>query len=438
MVIIAVLVSGCRRTTRTIGRGTAPKRGQISQVELRDELNRFEYIFMTAMKQGAEDMEKDPVSRRIKRTNIQMQSRVTEALHAMLASDDPVVAFFDTWALIIRLRLYLEEGQGKRIYGELQQAAIAFISLTEIEIERIGQLLLKPDQFEEVKRNLEVFAFQHPITGTYANLVVYATQERKEEAGALIRTLSIPMAPIRAMEGVDNTATAIHSVSDSVDRFTNAAEQLPESARWQMSILMDDFEESEISKSFLTSLNEFSQSSAKFVEVLDSMPAEIRTELLTALEASDESQQQLRATMQTAVEAASQLEKTMAEFQKTTMAVDQTAAQATNAGVAWKDASDSIQDLVMLFKNKTPRPPDAPPPFGMHDFDQMLTNAGQTADKVTNAITELQQTIDSAAKAQIQKELRSLVDHIMIRLFELALAIMVLIGVYRYIRKKMA
>ncbi|MHC5154912.1 MAG: hypothetical protein ACYSO3_02050, partial [Planctomycetota bacterium] len=146
-----------------------------------------------------------------------------------------------------------------------------------------------------------------------------------------------------------------------------------------MSILVDDFEESDMTQSFLKSLNDFSQSSNQLVEVMETMPQQMRTELLTVLDESDESQKQLQATLQSTAEAADQVTKTLAQFDTASQTLTITAKEANDAAVAWKAASDSIQDLVQMFKGK-PRDPNAPPGFGMRDFDNMLLNAGQTAD----------------------------------------------------------
>ncbi|MHC4854797.1 MAG: hypothetical protein ACYS72_00145, partial [Planctomycetota bacterium] len=273
VILIGYFLSGCGGgPKKTIGRGKAPKKGQISKVELRDELDRFEYLFISQMRQTADDIDAASGTRRTRRTNARMQARVIEALHAMMASDDAIIAFLDTWALLTRIELYYKGGPGASVHGDQQPQVIAFLDKVLEDYERIGRLFLADEQFEELKKNIYRFAVQHPVDGTYSNLVVFATHEKKEEVGVLMKTLSIPMAPIRAMEGVDNTATAIHNVRNSVERFTDVAEQLPESTRWQMAILMDDLEESEMTQSFLTSLNDFSQSSARLVEVLDSMP----------------------------------------------------------------------------------------------------------------------------------------------------------------------
>jgi hypothetical protein len=157
--------------------------------------------------------------------------------------------------------------------------------------------------------------------------------------------------------------------------------------------------------------------------------------LLTVLEESDESQKQLQATLQVTVEAADRVEKMFTQLNTTSQALNITTQQANDAAVAWKNASDSIQELVLLFKGK-PRDPDAPPGFGMRDFDTMLLNAGQTADKVGNAAAQLQQTINTAAKEELQQQLRSLIDHIIWRLFELVLVVLILVWVARYLIKK--
>jgi hypothetical protein len=121
------------------------------------------------------------------------------------------------------------------------------------------------------------------------------------------------------------------------------------------------------------------------------------------------------------------------QLDTTSQALNITTQQANDAAVAWKAASDSIQDLVGMFKGK-PRDPNAPPGFGMRDFDTMLLNAGQTADKVGAAVARIQQTADVA---MINKQLHSLVDHIMWRLFELVLAVLLIIFGGRYLIKKL-
>jgi hypothetical protein len=167
------------------------------------------------------------------------------------------------------------------------------------------------------------------------------------------------------------------------------------------------------------------------------MPQEIRAELLTVLDESDQNQQQLQTTMKAASEAAERVEKVLTQLEATSQALNITVQQASDAGVTWKNASDSIQELIGMFKSDEPKDSNAPPGFGMRDFDAMLLNAGQTADKVGAVVAQLQQTVDAASKEEMQKQLLSLIDHVMWRLFELILAIVILVSGSRYVLKKL-
>jgi len=89
-----------------------------------------------------------------------------------------------------------------------------------------------------------------------------------------------------------------------------------------------------------------------------------------------------------------------------------------------------------MFKRSQPLDANAPPPFGMRDFDTMLLNAGQTAAKVADAAAQIQQAMESESKPQIQAQLHSLIDHIAWRLFQLLLAAFALVLACRYVTKR--
>lgn len=435
--LITVGLTGCTaRETRTLGGTQTPQEGRISKQELRDELNKFEDYFISAMKRTVEEIEAADPSRRMERNNVQMQTRIVEALHAMSQPDDAIIAYLDIWGLVVRLKMYMEQGQGRALYDQNHAALVSFIGHAETEIERIGNLFLTTGQFAELKTGIYNFAQQYPVGGTFANLIMYPTEIKKDQDNVFLKTLSIPMAPFRVIEGVDRTAEEISRFRNTADRFTSVLEQMPESARWQMSIIMDDFEESRMTQRFLKSLEDFTQSNARLNEVLDTLPEQVRTEMTTLLNESDQSQANLQTTLKTASETAARLERMLSEFQKTSQSVNLTAQQADDAAKAVKDASDSIQKLVGMFQTDKPREADAPRPFGMRDFDTMLLNAGRTAEKITDAARQLQQTTDPESELDIIRQTRSLVDHTAWRLFQLFLAMFVLFLFYRYLNNK--
>ncbi|MHC5083226.1 MAG: hypothetical protein ACYTET_04725 [Planctomycetota bacterium] len=440
LILVGLFIfTGCgKKQRRTFRQQETLTFGKKTQEELRADLDRFENFFISRITETSDEINEASGSRRIERTTLQGRTRLVQAMRAMMEPEDPVVAFIETWGLVVRLRIYLEQGEGSKLYSDQQPIAVAFLLVCEAEMERIGHSFLDDKQFEDTKRNIYAFARQNPIKGVFSNTLVFATEEKKGEPSAFVSVISAPMAPFRAMEGVDKTADAIMRVRDTGERFTDTINQLPESTKWQMAMLIYDLEETQMTQRFLKSLEDFSASSNELVQTMNQMPTELRKEMVTLLQETEATQTQLQSTLKVTGDTSTQLIQTLEEFQKTTKAFDETADKTAKTAEAWKAASDSINDLVMLFKTKTPRGPDDPPPFTMRDFDGMLVNAGQTADRITGAVAQIEQSLETDVKTEIGKQLRSLIDLIAWRILQLLVALFVLMLAYRFIVKRTA
>ena len=440
MIAAALCVfTGCgQKQRRTFRQKDMLTFGKVTQEELRADLDRFENFFISRISETSEEINEASGSRRVERTTLQGRTRLVQAMRAMMEPEDPVVAFIETWGLVVRLHIYFEQGEGSKLYGDSQPIAVAFMQICEMEMEQIGRSFLDDKQFEDTKRNIYAFARQSPVKGVFTNLLEFATEEKVGQPNAFVSVISAPMAPFRAMEGVDKTADAIMRVRDTGERFTDVINQLPESTKWQLAMLIYDLEETQMTQRFLKSLEDFSTSSSELVQTMNQMPESLRKELTILLEETEQTQMQLQSTLETTGQTSVQMIKTLEEFQHTAKAIDTTAEKTAETAEAWKAASDSINELVMLFKTKTPRGPDDPPAFTMQDFDTMLVNAGQTADKVSAAVAQIEKSLETEAKEEITQQLRSVVDLIARRILQLLIALFVLLGVYRLIVKRTA
>lgn len=428
LLIISVL-SGCAPTEkRSLGSMTAPARGMISKEELRDLLNMYRDYYVLRIKRTADWLDEEIGSRRIERTNLQMRMRVIGAVDTMLEPDDSVTAFLEIWGFVIRMRNYLEEGEGKNLYGDQQSVVINFAKEAEAEIERIGKLFLDEQKFEQVRQNLVSFASQNPIKGIYTNLIVLATKVKKEETAPFLSVIGAPMAPFRAMEGVDRTADAIYQIRNSVDHFTDVVKELPETTRWETVMLLDELDESPMTESFLTSLEIFSDSTARLADTAETLPL--------MFEQMDQSQAALQETLKLSQETSIEIRETVDKFTEAADSFDRTGKTLQEMAVAWDRAAASSTDLVQLFKTKKQRGPGDPPPFTMHDFDAMVVKIGQTADKVNAAAAQFQNTLGPEANRQITRSLNASIDHLAKRILQLLLAAFVLMLAYHYLTKK--
>ena len=116
------------------------------------------------------------------------------------------------------------------------------------------------------------------------------------------------MTPFRAIEGVDRTASAVNRFTDTAERFSDIVSELPESSRWQLQLLLYDLEETDMTKSFLASIAQFSESSSRLSKSVEELPKQLREALSQFTEETDEKQENLR--------------KTLEQAEKTTLAIN--------------------------------------------------------------------------------------------------------------------
>jgi uncharacterized protein YukE len=416
--LVFVLPAGCGpEQRRMLGTMRTPGRGMISKEELRDRLGIYRDNYVAEIKHLAERMDQESVSLRVRQVNLQMRMKIISALDTMLEPDDPVVAFLEVWGFTLRMRIYLEEGEGTSLYGTQQPEVIQLATAMEEEIERIGQLFLDEPKFQSARENLIRFARRHPIRGTYSNLTVMATKEQQEGTNPLVSVMTIPMAPFSAMRGVDRTADAVYQFRNTAERFTDVVRELPEMAHWEAMLFMYELNEAPMTQSFLTSLERFSDSSARLAETAETLPA--------MLEEMDSSQAAFQETLMLARQAAAEIRAAADSFNETGKTLRETAA-------VWDKAASSSTELVSLLKTQSPRGPGDPPPFTMRDFDAMVEKIGQTAQEIQRAAVSIQQAMESAP----QNPIGGSVDHIAKRVLQLMLAAFVLLTAYRFLTRK--
>ena len=264
--------------------------------------------------------------------------------------------------------------------------------------------------------------------GTYNKLVVMATKVQEQQAGPLLSIISAPMAPFRAMEGVDRTADAIYQVRNSVDRFTDVVKDMPESTRWESIMLMDELEDSPMTRSFLASLEKFSDSTARLADTAETLPL--------MMEDMQQSQEALQQTLLMSKETSIEIRETVDRFTEAADAFDRTGKTLQEMADTWNKAAASSIELVQLFKTKSPREPDAPPPFTMRDFDALVVRIGQTAEKINDTAAQLQKTMDAEVKEQITRSLNASIDHLAKRIFQLLLVVFGLLLVFYFITRR--
>jgi hypothetical protein len=144
---------------------------------------------------------------------------------------DPLAGYIDAWVLTKQMLQFFEEGYGKDVFGELQYIAIEASRETVEEIERNFKLAAQVDGdvgSGETRKNVDEFVAEHPLDNmlfvrySTAGLLAELTKDRNRGAFAAMGRLEM-------------------SLGDLTDRMNIYAGHLPNQARWQAELAIEDF-----------------------------------------------------------------------------------------------------------------------------------------------------------------------------------------------------
>ena len=432
VVLLLFLPAGCgQQGQRMIGSGVTPTTGQISKQELRERLDKFREFYKATLRQVSNELNERVPSTRTEKTTLQMKARMLQGINAMLDNDDPIVAFIETWALCTRLRMYLEEGEGSGLFGDAHSIALAGSKRLEAEIQRIGVIFLKSDVFEAARKNVTEFAHNNPIKGTFSNVIVYATEVQKDQPNPFVSVLKIPMTPFRAIQGVDRTASAIHHFSDTAERFSDIVAEMPESSRWQLQLLLFDLEEADMTKSFLNSLAQVSESSARLEQSVGKLPEQLRQQLTQFVEDVDKKQASLQQTLQQAEKTSLALNDTIEKLDKTAGSFNAVARDVTETARAWETAAKATGEVVQEFNKMKPPPQKEASPFKITDYRDTAEQTSQAANNIKALLAEIDKLLES-------RRYDYMMNGLLLRAGGLLVLIFILAVLYRIISARLA
>ena len=454
VIVLFFSLYGCssqKGPTFLSGRKT-PKTGQISQEELKKALDNFEEYTASVIKQGADELDRLLPGVRIQKTNLLQRARLREGFNTMIQQKDPIIALIETWGLCVRYRRYLEEGEGSKMFGEHQDIPVAGAGRIEERIEQIGRELLKEDIFIETRRQVHNFANQNPITGTFSNIIIFATETKPGQPSAFDNVMSIPMSPFTALKGVDRTATAISNARGSLDNISAVVEHLPESVRWQLLLLMLEMEDIEAVKTILASMTKLSDSSAKLADSAEKLPEKLREQISILVEDIDSKQTNIQTSLDKGENTAIAVEKVFTTAGQTIGITGDVAKNVDEAAEGWKNAVDATSELIQVIRQWIAEMPKKEPSekTSVSDYKDTAQEVTDAANELRALVTDVRGLLESetlsghiedvnnrvlGAIDQSAVNAQSVTDHIAWRIIQLAGAIFVMALLYRFISR---
>jgi len=431
-VVFLFLVCGCaQRDSKIYQAKTKPMPGTISEEELRDALDNIKDVLRATINEASIELDEHISTSKARKISLLCRARVIQAYNTMLEKEDPVAAFVEAWALSVRLTQYLEEGEGSKLYGDHQKIAIDSARKLELEIENIGKSFMDERTLVETQKHVAEFASANPVSGTYSNLLVFASKVRQDQSNPFMSVLNIPMSPFRALEGVDRGAAAIDEFRITADQFSDVVEGLPESARWQLLLLLYDMEETDIAKSILDSTSKFAESSLRIAGSVEKLPEEFREQASLLIDQIDAKQ--------------SNIQVTLGQTEKTIVALEQTADSISEAARAFESTVNTTGQLITDLKSKSPKK-DTSSTNNISDYRDTAQEITKAANEIKAMTMEISKLVESKAitghiedannrvigiVGQTAVQANNLCDHITLRIIQVLFAAFVLALIYR-------
>jgi hypothetical protein len=417
--LLALVLAGCARPLhRALGWvGFGPTyAGKISEEELRNELASYGQRFSIAVMTTADRIADQVADRPVRKLTIEWKLRMLPAMQLALGIQDPQESYVSLLTLAIGQRKYLTEGEGAKLFGSGQaEAAAAAMRLVDDAL-GVGARFLTEKEIEGVRWQVEDLTWQYPIRGVFQSETVVRGFSQAESSGTFDWVASVPMAPFRALEGVDTAAQAIRDFNVTAREFASLVAILPDRVAWQMQLLLYDVEDRETMQRGLTAFESLAASSERVTATAERLPAELRGEMTALLAEVSASQGELRSTLAEAREGLAGLDVAMTQAATLSGSLATLAAQVERAGTTWRGVVDAARG-----------PADVPAAESGRSFD--ILDYERTAGRIESAATELRGLVQEIHG--VQRGLGTFVDGLVLRAAGLLVLFFVLCLAYR-------
>jgi len=373
----AVLSSCASLAFRVPFTGDSNQRG-ISQEELRDELNAYASRFNGVVSTASEDISlasDDPTTRR---RALLWGLRLNPAVKEAAFQPNPQGGYVRMLTIAAMQHRYLTTGDGQNLFGTSQPIAVTAAETLEADAVVIGERFLTPTELAAVRREVDQLAERFPITGTQFSLV-HARQATTAlpSSNALTDVITLPLAPFRALQGVDTGAAAVRDFNQTARRFSTIVATLPEDLRDQMQLLLYDVEELRSMRQGLATFELAAASADRASLAIERLPDELRATL----------DEQVRALLEESQGTIGEAARAVAQAREVAGPLQVTATQLREASAAWRE--------ILGPHDPTPRPAGARG-FDVRDWQSAASAIGTAAVELRGLSAELKGFADSA------------------------------------------
>ena len=241
------------------------------------------------------------------------------------------------------VRDYAESVRAQAILGDHREILLEMALDLEEEILSIGSRHFTQEQLDEAAAQIENFADRHPLSDRFG---FESTHVEVSEGGAIAALLSVPIAPMRGLEGAGNTSDAIMRVAALGRTVGHIVRYLPVNVRWQLELLLIELQSLDLVQQAGSDFTRLSASIERASKTAETMPADVRKEIEVGLTSLERSQEGIQTTLRAASETLGDLDQSLAQAQDVLGGVKAATVDLAKAGAAWERTAKATKELV--------------------------------------------------------------------------------------------
>jgi hypothetical protein len=224
---VLALTAGCIKAPQQTGLAAQVKEVDVSGTELRLRTHAHADRAMGVIQEAANQIIARSDDPNVRRNALLWKMNAIPAFQKAAFHYDPLVALIDVRVLTGQMIRFFEEGAGKQAFGEWQGVALKAMQTIEVDGRSMATGFAEGKTADELRPHLLEWVEEHPIESLRFNrvsitpLLAEVTKTRGRGAGAVMGSLD---------EGI----------GDLSDRLKIYADTMPNQARWQAELLIDD------------------------------------------------------------------------------------------------------------------------------------------------------------------------------------------------------
>ena len=320
--LVVLFTSGCAElpmslVTDPLGL-TSSAEAEMTEAELQSELALFTTRFGSVMGTLGEQITSGDTRPSVRRRALLLRIQLLPLVQQYALDRSPREGYVALLSLMTMLRLHATTEDGALDFGRHQARVEAATRQLENELVQLGRRFLDEEGLDRLRDEIEAFAREHQPSGGFAMAQVEASLVESRWNPRFEQILDIPMAPFRALSGVEHGPAAIREFTQTARGFAAIVATLPLQLRWQVELLLHETLQRDEVSSVIAALTQTAESA----ERLSAAGARLPEDLRRTLEASEGPLRQLDATLVHAEDLLEPLRIAAAEI--------------TEAGTAWE------------------------------------------------------------------------------------------------------